>query len=168
MLCNTFHPLHEIIHFVPSPQANVYPELRESWSELDFSTAQQRAALLIAISLMRLREYPEEAELQLNIALHGPEDKTQASAHFYLTHLLSRLGRWEESLEATLITSKDQTKSRKGREARYQRGRILHQAARYPAAIDALESFLSTKPKDPNMPLVFGLELFQTRLSNSN
>ena len=113
--------------------------------------AQQRGALLIAISLMRLREYSEEAELQLNIALHGPEVKAQASAHFYLTHLLSRLGRWKESLGHLNHFLKTKPRGRKGREARYQRGRILHQAARYPAAIDTLESFLSTKPKDPNM-----------------
>ncbi|MAD60789.1 MAG: hypothetical protein CMH49_04625 [Myxococcales bacterium] len=146
-----FSPLHESIQFVPKAQVHRFSELRSSWPVLEFDRAQQRGALLIAISLMRLREYDEEAELQLQIALHGPEDKTKASAHFYLTHLLSRLGRWDESLKHLHQFLRTKPRGRRGREARYQQGRILHQATRYPAAIDALESFINSKPKDPNM-----------------
>ncbi len=146
-----FSPLSEQLIFVPKAQEQVFTELFTSLKKLEFEKAQQRGALLIAISLMRLREYPQEAQRQLEIALHGPEASTTASAHFYLTHLLSRLGRWNESLSHLNHYLKTRPRGRKGREARYQQGRILHQAGRYPAAIDALDKFLASKPKDPSM-----------------
>ena len=144
-----FSPLQEEIHFV-SPL-----EERQRERDLNLSAtnraARQRSGLLIAISLMRLREYPEEAEHQLEVALSGPDRSTSVSALFYQTHLFSRLGRWDESLSKLSVYLRTGPKGRRGREARYQVGRIKHQAARYGEAIEAFKRFIATKPKDPTM-----------------
>lgn len=144
-----FSPLNEPLHFVPPPLQS--PLNTRYGDNHPFNYARQRAGLLISISLMRLHEYPEESQRQLSIALIGPNQSTRESAIFYQTHLFSRLKRWDESLLKLGEFLKTNPKGRKGREAKYQVGRILHQAQRYPEAIKALDDFISTRPKDPNM-----------------
>ena len=82
----------------------------------------QRAALMIAISLMRLRVHPQEAENQLLRAFHGPDSETSLSAAYYQAHLMSRLKRWDESLAKLKYYITHGPRGRRKKEARYQIG----------------------------------------------
>ena len=137
-----FSPLQSQIEWIKPPSE----PLSSSQSSRDRN--EQRAALLIAISLMRLRVHTDEADHQLHIAASGPDPELQASAIYYQAHLFSRLKRWDESLERLNRYIKVGPRGRRKREAKYQLGRVLHQAGRYREAVIAQRSYLKTKPKD--------------------
>jgi len=128
------------------PSSRVHLDLKYSMAE-----TRQRAALMVAISLMRLRVYPKEAERQLNRAVQGPDHQTQLSAIYYQAHLFNRMKRWDESIAQMRHYIREGPQGRRRREARYQIGRTLHQAGRYDEAIVAHKQFLETRPRDRAM-----------------
>ena len=137
----------------PVPPEDLSKQSREGWSQhlLNESIEAQRAALMIGISLMRLRVYPQEVERQLARAALGPDHQTRLSAVYYQAHLMSRMKRWDESLDHLRTYIASGPNGRRKREARYQIGRTLHQAGRYDEAIKAHQRFLATRPKDKPM-----------------
>ena len=143
-------PLESKIDFVEVSRSSHQSKLNFA-SENEHAVARQRSGLLIAISLMRLREYPEETERQLEVAVNGPNRETSANALFYQVHLFSRLGRWDESLSKLSAYLRTSPRGRQKSEALYQVGRIKHQAGRYQEAIEELRAFINHRPKDPVM-----------------
>ena len=113
--------IHALQHYSPLLENLHFVERSSSSRGLPNPKWKQKAALLISISLMRLREYPKESEQQLRIAVSGPDDEIRTQALFYQTHLFSRLGRWNESLSKLDAFLKTKPRGRQGREAHYLR-----------------------------------------------
>ena len=115
----------------------------------------QEAALMIAVSLMRLRVRDQEAERQLLVSVEGPDEETIATGWFYLSILWGRLAQWGKALSAVRRYVELHPQGRRAKESRYQVGRLLHQAGRYDEAIEAHRAFLETKPRDRNKYIWF-------------
>lgn len=118
-----------------------------------------QAALLSAVSLMRLRVTPQRADELLSLASRllqsaAPEGATKAREALqtdvlrYQSILWSRQGRWGQAMEANRALIPRSQGARRD-EASYQVGRLLHQAGRYQEAIESHKRLLSQGPRDP-------------------
>jgi len=123
---------------------------------------QAKASLLSAISYMRLRVEPKRTEALLTRAmslLQGqPEElnETSTAEHKELTAsvlryqsiLWARQGKWTQAMEANTALI-PLSSGRRQDEARYQVGRLFHQAGRYQEATQAHKALLSHGARDP-------------------
>jgi hypothetical protein len=108
----------------------------------------QKSALLSAQTYLRIFDNYAEAERLLALAVKGPNAELVAQAWFDRAILWSRQDRWEEALVGMREYATRMPKTTRAREARYQKGRLLHQAGRYKEAVIAHEAFMASKPSD--------------------
>jgi len=146
-------------------QALKFSEREPLLSELE----RAEAALLSAVSLMRLRveqrrseqllaqawallQPPAHHELSPAQAQLPTQDEERralkASVLRYQSFLWARQARWDEAINANRALITLSSGARRD-EARYQVGRLLHQAGRFREAFQAHEAYLQTQPRDP-------------------
>jgi tetratricopeptide (TPR) repeat protein len=110
----------------------------------------QEAALLTAISWLRLRKNDEVSDKMLDLAVLGPDEASIQRAWFYRGILWGRMENWDQAIQAMQKYALLKKTGSRAQDAQYQVGRLLHQAGRYDEAIVAHKEFLKTRPKDPN------------------
>ncbi len=115
--------------------------------DVDAST-KQKSALMSAQTYLRIFDHEAETERLLDLVVKGPNPELVAQAWFDRAILWGRQDRWDEALVGMREYASRMPKTTRAREARYQKGRLLHQAGRYQEAVVAHEAFMSTKPSD--------------------
>ncbi|MEE2787021.1 MAG: transglycosylase SLT domain-containing protein [Myxococcota bacterium] len=117
--------------------------------------ARQQAQLKLATIRMRLRQkYPESVDL-LKQAMTGPDGKLRESAQYRYGLALGYLGEFQKASQFMSAFIARASPGRRSVFARYQVGRLLHEADLFDEALIAHRAFLATNPPDRDMWIWF-------------
>ncbi len=108
----------------------------------------QRAQLRLATIQMRLREKYPDSEVLLRAAVKGPEKTLRWQAGYRLGLTLGHLGQFQQASDQMRQTLDSGFRGRTAVNARYQIGRLSHEAGDYESALQDHRRFLATKPPD--------------------
>jgi soluble lytic murein transglycosylase len=111
------------------------------------SQVRQRAELRLGTIRMRMRNDYEQSAMWLDRARTGPDTKLALDAEYRYGIALGYLGRYRKASEIMAGVSK-RTRGHRARNARYQVGRLLHEAGFYEEAVRKHEGFVQSKPSN--------------------
>ena len=107
----------------------------------------QRAQLRLGTIRMRMRNDYEQSAAWLDSARNGPDEKLALDADYRYGIALGYLGRYRAASKVMAEVSV-RARGRRARNARYQVGRLLHEAGHFREAVDKHQDFLKSKPRD--------------------
>lgn len=108
----------------------------------------QAAHLRLGITGLRIQDDAQAAVGHLEAALEGPDAKVTAQAQYRLIYGYGRLARWAEGAAAAQTYLRTKPSHGRWKRARYQVGRLWHQAGQWAKAARSLEAMVAELERD--------------------